>query len=393
MGTLLGLVVIVALSYLGSVYIFSKEKLPTPLRYLFFSGWEFILLGMALGPLALNLFPLKTIEQLDPIIHLGLGWVGLFIGLQLRGKDLFRQHPLHLTVTFLQSLFTGFLVAAAVWPFIDRFFPRQPHLVLTAVIILAASAALSSPTILILLRRETGFKDRVIGLLNLITNLDMVVSILAVGVAFTLLRPGTAIEDGFLLLVQSVLAGFLLAYLFYIMPREKLSANETLVVLFGFVLFSSGVGSVLQVSPLFLNLVCGIFLANTLPKNDPFYAAIINLEKPLYIVMLIISGLLFTLPGRDAALLALVIIVVRLAAKYFFISFAAPKIDPYLKFPPNTGLALASQGAMALVIGFPFLTAYPGAAARTIFSIIIICVMANEIIAPYLVSRVFRKTE
>ncbi len=390
---ILGLVIIITIGWLGSIYIFSKEKLPTSLRYLFFSGWEFILIGIAMGPYALDLFPLEIILQLDPLVHLGLGWVGLFIGLQLKWKDLNRLHPEHFLVTTLQSVFTGLLVAMVSWPILEHFFQINENTLPIAVTILAASAALSSPTVVFLLSRETGFKDEVIRLLQMITNLDGVISILAVGIGFTLLRPEAAGIKVLILISQPLIVGCALGYLFYLIPHKKLSENETLVVIIGFLLFSSGAGGMLQVSPLFLNMIIGIFLANSLPKNDPFYAAIINLEKPMYVVLLIISGLLFTVPGKGALLLAFAIITVRLGAKFFFISNIAPRIDPHLKFPPKTGLALASQGAMALVVGLAFLSSNPGTLAKNIFSVIVVCVMANEIIAPYLVSHVFKKAK
>ena len=390
MVTLAGLIAIAGLVWLGSIYIFSKEKLPTPLRYLFYSGLEFLLIGIVVGPLALNLFPFDKLSLLDPLIHLGLGWVGLLLGLQLRFLDLSRLRTQYVAVTFFQSLFTGLLVGFAVWPLIGSLLPGQEHLALIAVTILAASAAISSPTVLYLLHKETGFRERVIRLLHLITNLDGVVSVLAVGIAFTLFRPDANFFGGTILLLQAVATGIVLGYLFLLFPREKLRGSEIIVVLLGFVLFTSGAGGMLQVSPLFLNLVTGCFLANTLDKDDPFFSIIINAEKPLYVIMLITAGLLFTIPGITGISIAVIVVVVRFAGKYLFMSFAAPKIAPSLAFPRNTSFALTSQGAMALVVGFTFLSAYPGTAANTLFSAIILSVVINEIAAPYLAATIFK---
>jgi hypothetical protein len=386
-----GLLAIAGLVWLGSIYIFSKEKLPTPLRYLFYSGLEFLIVGIAVGPLALNLFPFDKLSLLDPLIHMGLGWVGLFLGLQLRFLDLSRVRSRYVAVTFLQSLFTGLAVGLAVWPFIGRLLPGQEHLGLIAITVLAASAALSSPTVLYLLHRETGFKERVIRLLHLITNLDGVVSVFAVGIAFTLFRPDADFYGGAFLLLQAVAVGVILGYLFMLFPRKKLGEGEMAVVLLGFVLFTSGAGGMLQVSPLFLNLVTGTFLANALKKDDPFFSIIINAEKPLYVVMLITAGLLFTVPGTTGIMIALIVVVVRFAAKHLFMSYVAPKIVPNLNFPRNISFSLTSQGAMALVVGFAYLTAYPGPAADTLFSAIILSVVINEIAAPYLVATVFKE--
>ena len=390
MVTLAGLIAIAGLVWLGSIYIFAKEKLPTPLRYLFYSGLEFLLIGIVVGPLALNLFPFDKLSLLDPLIHLGLGWVGLLLGLQLRFLDLSRLRTQYVAVTFFQSLFTGLVVGLAVWPLIGSLLPGQEHLVLIAITILAASSAISSPTVLYLLHKETGFRERVIRLLHLITNLDGVVSVLAVGIAFTLFRPDANFFGGTILLLQAVATGIVLGYLFLLFPREKLGGSEVVVVLLGFVLFTSGAGGMLQVSPLFLNLVTGCFLANTLDKDDPFFSIIINAEKPLYVIMLITAGLLFTIPGITGLSIAVIMVVVRFAGKYIFMSFAAPMIAPSLAFPRNTSFALTSQGAMALAVGFTFISAYPGTAANTLFSAITISVVINEVAAPYLAATLFK---
>lgn len=391
MVTLAGLIALAGLVWLGSVYIFSKEKLPTPLRYLFYSGLEFLMVGLVVGPLALNLFPFDKLSLLDPLIHLGLGWVGLLLGLQLRFLDLSRLRTQYVAVTFFQSIFTGLAVGLAAWPFIGRLLPGQEHLGLIAVTVLAASAALSSPTVLYLLHKETGFRERVIRLLHLIANLDGVVSVFAVGIAFTIFRPDADFFGGTLLLLQAVATGTVLGYLFLLFPRKKLGGSEMVVVLLGFVLFTSGAGGMLQVSPLFLSLVTGCFLANTLKKDDPFFSIIINAEKPLYVVMLITAGILFTTPGVIGITIAVIMVIVRFAGKYLFMSYAAPKIVPNLTFPPNVSFALTSQGAMALVVGFAYMSAYPGASADTIFSAIVLSVVINEIAAPYLVAAVFKE--
>ena len=390
MEAVLGLVLITLISYVGSVYIFRKEKLPPKLRYLFYSGWEFILLGIAVGPLALNFFPLEMLHSFDPVLNLGLAWVGLLFGTQLRYSDIARLDRRHLAVTFWQTFLTCVVVGAALAPFVYFYSSFSAAASVSALVVLAASASISSPTVLVLLQKETGFRERVIRLLQLMTNLDAVVAVLVIGLAFTFLRPGISVVGGALLLSQAVLVGVLLGCLFYLLPREKLNENEQLVILLGFGFFSAGIGSVLQVSPLFLNMVCGIFLANTLKKNDAFYSALFHTEKPIYVIMLILAGLMFQVPEGIWAVVVVSAVIVRLWGKYFFVSRLVKKFEPGFHFPENGGLALASQGAMALAIGFSFLSVFKGEIGAALFSVIVACVMINEIIAPYLVSKVFR---
>lgn len=396
MEAILGLALIIAISYIGSVYIFRKEKLPAKLRYLFYSGWEFILLGIAVGPIALNFFPEQVLHSFDPVVNLGLAWVGLLFGTQLRYTDIIRLDRRHLAVTFWQALLTGAVVGLGCAAAFYLLSPWPAAVILSASIVIAASASISSPTVLVLLQRETGFRERVIRLLQLITNLDAVVAVVAIGVAFTFFRPGITASAGVILLAQAVLIGVLLGFLFYLLPREKLNENEELVILLGFGFLSAGIGSVLQVSPLFINLVCGVFLANTLKKNDSFYIVLFHTEKPIYVIMLILAGMIVKPPGQVGIVIIVIVVVLRLLGKYIFVSKLVKKFEPGFHFPDNGGLALTSQGAMTLVVGFSLIGFYHGlglyhdGAGELLFSVIVASVMINEILAPYLISRVFK---
>ncbi len=392
MASVLGIIIIAAISYLGSIYVFSKEKLPTPIRYLFYSGWEFILLGMAIGPLALNFLPEEIIGELDPVIHLGLGWAGLIFGIQLRYKKLALLDRRHLTVTVLQAVLTGALAAAVVAPMMIFAREWSGGGLVVSVTVLAAASALSSPTVFMLVRKETGFKERAIRLLQVITALDAVVAIIAVGVVFSVMFPGSgSVADGIFHFSQAIGIGILLGFIFYLFPRKELSENEQMVVILGFVFLSSGIGGALQVSPLFLNLVCGIFLANTLKQNDTVHKALFHTEKPFYIIMLVISGLLFTPLSPFGFLIAIALVAARLAGKTFFLTRLVKRFEPGFDIPSNSGLALASQGAMALTIGLSLLTVQHGDVQRTVFSIIVTCVMINEMAAPFLAAKVFKE--
>ncbi len=391
MTAILGIVILAVIAYVGSLYVFSKERLPPLIRYLFFSGWEYMLIGIVIGPFMLDFFPQNLLSEMEPVIHLGLGWVGLLIGAQLHFKDVAKVERWQLHLTLYQALFSAFAVMAAVFLPLHYLYRWQTASALIAATVLAAAAAVSSPTILALLGKERSFNAKVRQLLTVISNLDAVVAIMLLAVAFTLLRHGLAsFAIGLKYLAQAAGTGLLLGFFFSHLPREKLKEKEQLVLMLGFVFFSSGVGGVLEVSPLVINFIAGVVLANTLRPEDPVYRAIFHTERPFYIIMLLMAGLLF-IPSPVAFLIALLIVPVRLLGKQHSLRWLVRHMADDLPFPPRGGLALAAQGAMALVIGFAFLTVENGESGRSVFSIIALCVMLNEMAAPFLVSRVLEE--
>lgn len=391
MNAALGIIILAVIGYAGSLYVFSKERLPPLVRHLFYSGWEFILVGMVIGPFGTGFFPAELLREMTPVIDLGTGWVGLLVGTQMRLADIRRVERWQLKLTFHQAAFSAMAVGAAIFVPLRLFFGWGAPESGVAAAVVAAAAAVSSPTVLTLLTREHGYGDRVKRLLQVISNLDATVGIFLFMLVFTLFRPdiASARQGGFYLL-QCVCTGALLGFLFRYLPRERLSEKELLVVMAGFVFFSSGVGHTLGVSALAVNFIAGAVLANTLRPDDPSFEALFRSERPFYIVMLLTAGLMFV-PSGHGALVAALAASVRLLAKERSIGWLMGRMAAGFPFPSGGGKALASQGGMALVIGFSLLSVDGGASARTVFSIIVLSVVLSEIAAPFAARRVLER--
>ncbi len=388
MSAILGLILLSAVAYAGSLHIFSKEKLPPLIRYLFYTGWEFMLIGIIIGPSVLDFFPEFLLRELEPVIHLGLGWVGLLVGAQMRLTDLARVERWQLRVTLYQALFCGLLVMLAAYLPLHYLYRWGAGEAVVAAAVLAAAAAVSSPTVLALLGKERRFEASVRQLLNVISGLDAMVAVVLMALSLTLLRHGlVSFTLGLKYLAQAAGTGLLLGFFFRHLPREKLKDKEQLVLMIGFVFFTAGVGGVLSVSPLVISFIAGVFLANTLRPDDPLYRAASNTERPFYIIMLLLAGLMFV-PSPITFAIAFVVAPVRLLGKQYSLNWLMGRGAAPSPFPKNGGLALASQGAMALVIGFAYLSVENGGMGRGVFSIIALCVIFNEIAAPFLIGRV-----
>jgi len=74
------IILVIVAGYIGAHFVFSKDRLPASIRDVFLTGWEFFIVGAAIGPGGFNIIESGQLEQLNPFIALGLGWAGLIFG-------------------------------------------------------------------------------------------------------------------------------------------------------------------------------------------------------------------------------------------------------------------------------------------------------------------------
>ena len=386
-------IIIIAIGFLGSRFVFSKERLPPALRDVFLTGWEFFIVGAMLGQAGTGLIGPEHLEQLDPFIALGLAWAGLIFGSQLRVTDLDKIKPTMKLITAFQVIASGtgaFLVFALLT---YLFFPLPLHELFLASAVLASAVAISSPTAISLMSpRFSRSKNSAKRALLVIATLDVGPALVAVGLLFSFFladRGGLfSLEDGAVRVIYSLVISAALAVLFRLFDRKGLSDEEDLALFVGYLVFISGTAFYLGLSPLLLSLLTGIFLANTLQYDDRIYSLLHATEKPFYVILLVVSGLWWKPESIGIWIIAPLIVAVRLWLKKESVDLFSSmfmKDDP---LPRGLGLGLCGQGALALAIGLNYLLAYPGDAPNIVFSVIVITTIINEAIAPMLLGKV-----
>ena len=83
MKIVVGVALVILIALLGSRRTFTKVKLPLAARHIYLTGTEYILVGLCLGGLLLDLLDQASLKGLDPLLFLSLGWIGLMFGIQL----------------------------------------------------------------------------------------------------------------------------------------------------------------------------------------------------------------------------------------------------------------------------------------------------------------------
>lgn len=381
-----------AAGFIGARLAFSKDRLPGYLRDIFLTGWEYILIGAALGPSGFSVIDSTVFETLDPFLALGLGWAGLIFGIQLRWRDLARIDPSILKLAVGQSLAVWLGLVVFFYEAIMLYAPIPLQEALASASVAAAAGAISSPTAISLVAPSFGRTSaRAVRTLLMVATLDLAPAVVVVGLTlcfFSVEDGGMfSFQRGMVYLSYSAVTAMAMAAFYRFLGGERLKPEEELTAALGFIALLSGLAFYLRLSPLFLTLLCGMALGNMLKPGDNLYKLLYSTEKPFYVTLLIISGLLWQETGVTAWVSAAIFVAARIALKTAAIEGAIRFTPKGSRLHTGAGLALSSQGALALAIGINHHLAFTGHAANLIFAVIIISTMANEITAPFLIRR------
>lgn len=395
-----GITIIVLIALVGSRWTFTRARMGA--RRFYLTGVEFILVGLCLGELMLGLLDRPTVAGLNPLLDLALGWLGLLFGAQLDYQDVRRFPRRYLTVT----LITGCATMAACLPLGPALTGvlgpnSRPWL---GAAILAAAAVPTAPAALALAQQELRVRaDGVAEVLRYVAGLDAVVGLVVFGLAFTLPHTHSPIGPDQLITVQYLLIslglGGLMGVILHLLTRFGCAQAELQLFTVGVVALAAGVAAFLRVSPLMVTLVSGLVIANVRGEKARVLQALAALEKPLYLVLLILAGAMVRQPPDLATvlLLGLGYAALRTMGKGIGgLVCAQMPVLSRLGLPPAFGLGLTSQGGMAVAMVVSFHRAFAAqpsldALANVLLVIVLISVLVNELTGPSLARVALRE--
>jgi hypothetical protein len=340
------------------------------------TGVPFVLLGALLGP-GLGLFDRATLRILEPLIAVGIGWVGASFGARLEWRMVRRVSwrtwlvgaALALPV-LLTTGATAWALARSIRPLGDAW--GRPFVAIALVLAGAATTAAS-------------WRGPKLGRRNALIDTLFGTAAAAAGVA--LYHPHLALRSIALTLIASAALGGLFAGL--ARWQDTLSDVGIAIALAAVILWGAGFSYATALSPF---LVCALIAAVSVsfspaPVRLSAQKALRRLEIPLYAAFLIIAGALlgpFTVWLLPAAIL---LAVLRAAVRWVTVRFGLDQMDPIwrsLPFPAPREFAFPAmrQGAaaVALAAGFDLVRDAAGAGRGAVLLTVLLSVLAAEAI-------------
>lgn len=401
MDPLLSTLILILLALLGARFSFSTEQVPAGPRLLFRTGTHFLFIGWLLGPGGMELITADAVEQLYPLLAIGLGWVGLLFGMQLDREALGQFPPGYFIIALGQALVTYGLFVALGWLGLELLGIR--HQVSTLILLAAAAAAcVTAPGGIAMVAANFLARGNTLQILFFIASVDALVGIGALQILYSLYHPadvlaGLGPAPALVWLALALGVGVVSAIIFLWLTRPRPTQEELVLYLLGISALGSGAALQLQLSPLFVCVVMGMTVANLAPDHHRVFQALQKWEKPVYVILLLLGGALLTVSTWWVVPLAVGYVVVRALGKWLAGALLVPVTPLPFDVPRNVGLGLIPQGGISLAMAVSVVLTYSGlllpgglSAVEVLFDIVVLGVVASELVGPLLTTWVLR---
>ena len=394
MKALVAVIVLTALALVVSRRVVVPGKFPFAVQS-FFTGAEFIIIGLLLGREFLNVIDDATLDLLRPFVCVILGWVGFLFGLQFDRQTVNRLPTGYFSMSVAEGMITLAAVLPVAWYLLTRSTNAAPNAVAIAAVALAASAACTGLTALTFIEKyKRPAPHQVLSPLRFISSLDPAVGVIAAGVGLSLfaVHPFDAVSFPMTLqwLVVSICLGFLTAWIFVSLTVTRTSQAELTVYLLGVIALAGGLAFALRLSALFVCFTCGFVVAN-LTHVRSIRGRVMTImahgDRFLYILLLVLAGAYWKLPDIPLVFAALVYVAVRMVGKVAGGYLATRRLARHHTVPSLIGLGLVSQGGMglAIIVELRFLVDQP--MTEAVMSVAILAIIINEFLAPWFAIR------
>lgn len=356
-------------------------------RHFIPSGAEFLLVGIAVGPLGFGVVGDRAMADLQPFFSLLIGLVGFVIGLGLRRR-------LRSAADLGAGLGVGALiivtVGAVMLGALQLLAPGAPLLSLGwLALALGCAAAVVDGSVLDLAATTLRAEGPLPGLLHSVALASTVGALCLFGFGLALARASTGAGAVGLTetewLVASLAAGTACGVLFVLFIGADDDPQRTFLATVGVVVFASGIAAGMAISPLLVNAVAGLTVSMLSPRAARLADVLETIERPALILILLFAGAMWRLPAGAAWALPWLYLLARLAA----LRLARLVVQPDLggqATPPTFGLALIPQGGVAAAVAVNFAQVEPEYSSWMLTAVLI-GIIASDIAGARTIAR------
>lgn len=367
-------------------------------------------IGILLSPSTFNILDRELVnEDFYVITEMTLAIIAYTIGGSLIIKELKRLGGMILWVTISQAigaLLLTTVVLTHTLPFLTNLRGSEYDLLRTylpmALVFGAISVATAPGAVIAIVsefKARGPFTSTLLGVIAIDDGLAIVFFALAGAAAHFMIDPGSVpwmwmMEGAVAEIAFSVLLGIIAGAALKFMARLIRRREALLMVILGVIFVTTGLASVFKLSALLANMIVGFIIVNFETRHHDFFLVIEHIEEPLY-------GLFFGLAGtcmdlqilRFSGLLAIVILVIRIAGKQLGTWIAAKTCGAPENVKKYLGLGLFPQAGVSIGLVLIAREIFPvPEVANVLVNAVIGSVILNELITPPLVKYVLVKT-
>jgi Kef-type K+ transport system membrane component KefB len=376
---LMGLLV---LSYLGSFLVSRRSVGGVGLP----SGIEYVTLGFALGPRALDLIAARDISAFEPVAQVALGWLAFGLGLDFGFANEKRVRLGRIAFGLFGALLTGGVVAVVTWLLVERLglgANRTDRILLTGGV-----AAVCCETT----RHSVGWvvgpqktRGPLADFINDIAHADDLLPLVPVGILFAL-DPSQGIALPMPVTDWSLITaglGLVMGAGAALLMRSEMPVEDVWAALFGVSLLVVGTAARLGLSTLTASFVMGLAVS-ALSRRGPRLRAMVGpTEHPVLLPALVLAGARVDFRVTNALpWIAAAAVGARLLSKIVMGWALAIGSKPARAAGPLVGLSLSSSGALSMCIGLAFALRFPGVVGDSVLAVAAVSAIVGEFVGP-----------
>lgn len=345
----------------------------------------YLLLGIIIGPSALNLVSEGILSSSGLISNIVLGLIAFSIG-QNFALERFRKigKPV-IWISILAAVAPWFLVTTALLILL-----KQPFYI---ALLFGAISSATAPAATMMVVREYkakgSFTDTLLGVVAIDDAWCLIIFALSFAIAKALFVHVTssaflfkAIFHSLLEVIGAFILGGILALILSYLSRFVATPSDLLIYTLGFIFLNTGLALYFNFSVLLANMVMAAVLVNAHKVSFKFFDALRAIDSPLYLLFFVLAGANLEIDLlKGLGLLGLGYIVFRSLGKiggaYLggMVAAVPPRMRNYM------GLALLPQAGVALGVAL-IAKAEFGQLGGIIFTTIVATTVIYEIIGP-----------
>lgn len=374
---LLGLLV---LAYLGSILVGGRAIRGFGLA----SGAEYLVLGFVLGPQVLSVVNRPLVETFQPVLLVGVSWLGLVLGVSYLRVGQRRVPVPHIALGVGMSALVAACVSATVF-FGASYFSPLPR---DEVIAFAATAGIvCSETTRHSVRwvvERYGAKGPLADLAADTARASALFAALSFAVVNAWLS-GAALQgiSVFERVLVSLGLGVVLGFTAALLLGREFRRDESWGILLGTSLLGTGAAARLNLSPISATFAMGLTLALVSRHRLDIKAMVTPTEKPVLLPVLLLAGAYVNvkLPIPLLVLVAAAL-VAKILARVFCGGLLSATAKPVRGVGLEFGGGMLSCGALGLAVALALSVRHPGVVADTVLLLASVSVLVGEWLGP-----------
>lgn len=350
----------------------------------------YLLVGVVIGPAALDLITHTNITTLGFLSEIALGLILFNIGSIFEANN-FRAVGRGVTRITLWEASLAFVLVAAVLLFSGMAIP--------VALLLAVVAMETAPATTLMVLNEYDARGPMTDRLRAMVALNNMYVLIAFGIVSAGLTLAQPDEGGSLVAAYraahgllwttlgSIALGAVLGLVMDLLAARAKESGEAMILSIGMVLITVGASRWLGVSPLFATLALGATIANASSRGDRLLQAIGRADPPLYAAFFVLAGAELQ-PDSVLGLgvVGLAYTLARATGKIAGARIGLRGQDVPADVRRHLGLCLVSSSSLAVGLTIQIRAAFPSYSA-TVTGIVLAAVVIFEIIGPLLTRR------